>query len=136
MRLRWSAGGLLLVLLALGLTACDTLLPDTFVGRYALESIDGTALPYVMAASETTTIEALDGYLQADNDNTFVFSMTLRTQEVGADDAVDTIESGGFWSQTSEGVTLIDADGKHVTTDFQDGALTFTTSGRTYRLRR
>lgn len=130
------AGGLVLALIASGVTGCDALSPDTFVGRYTLESIDGSALPYVLAESETTTVQALDGYLEADNDNTFVFSMTLRTQEQGAEDAVDTIESGGFWSQTSEGVTLMDVDGNAVPTDFQNGELTFTASERTYRLRR
>lgn len=112
------------------------LVPDTFEGRYSLLSIDGEALPVIFSNDGDRVVEALSGFLDARADNSFLFSVTVRIQE--GDDApyVVPIESGGFWSQTGDGLTLLVPGAEALTTDYDGSEVSFTDSGRTYVLGR
>lgn len=120
----------------LALMGCFLIPPD-FQGSYLLLSIDGEELPATFATRGDTIVETISGSLIAASDNTFVFSLEQQIRVQGSATGTEVVESGGFWSQSGNSVTLnAFSGGERYEADFDGSEVTFTAFGRSYRLSR
>ena len=90
--------------LLLGISACsDSVLEvDTAAGEYALELIDGAALPVLLTRTPGEEVEVLSGSMDLDPDGTA--SSVLTTSN-------GTTSKAGTWTRTNQSIFMIWSDG-------------------------
>ena len=93
---------LLVLLLAFAWVGCGddgTDLDANVSGRFELRTVNGSALPYTVLAIGNDRLEILSGFLQANTDQTYQFSLTSRVTQ-GTQSQTTTDADTGSWTQT------------------------------------
>lgn len=101
--------GILLTLMACG---SDLVInPSTSVaGSYALERVDGTALPYPVIDISTYHIQLVSGSLTLNANNTYAWNLGLRVDDSGRI-RTDAQSDSGTWTMVNSTLSLTSAQG-------------------------
>ena len=109
---------LLVLLLAFAWVACGddgTDLDGNVSGRFELRTVNGGPLPYTVIAIGNERLEILSGFLQANTDQSYQFSLTSRVTQ-GSQSQTTTDTDNGTWAQTGNQLTFTSsADGSQQT---------------------
>ena len=122
---------LLVLLLAFAWVGCDdsTDVGANISGRYELRTVNGGTLPYTVIAIGNDRLEILSGFLQANSDMTFSFSLTSRVSQGGQTQTTTETDSG-TWTQTGNQVVFrSSSDGTQQTAVASDNELTAIVEG-------
>ena len=83
---------------------------QNITGTYALQTVDGVALPFVVVQVMDNKIELLEGQMRLDADQTFSASLTARITEDGVA-TTETESDTGTYSVSGTTLTLTYGDG-------------------------
>ena len=113
-RLNLRRGRALGVLFAAALLACgdsgDSTGPESIEGVYALQTINGGALPTIVYEDEAAKVEIVAGAITLGPGTKWSISLTARAT-VDADVSTNTETLDGTWSRSASTLTLTSADG-------------------------
>jgi hypothetical protein len=113
-RLNLRRGRALGVLFAAALLACgdsgDSTSPESIEGVYALQTINGGALPAVVYEDEAAKVEIVAGAITLGPGTKWSISLTARAT-LDADVSTNTETLDGTWSRSGSTLTLTSADG-------------------------
>ena len=113
-RLNLRRGRALGVLFAAAVLACgdsgDSTSPESIEGVYALQTINGGALPAVVYEDEAAKVEIVAGAITLGPGTKWSISLTARAT-VDADVSTNTETLDGTWSRSASTLTLTSADG-------------------------
>ena len=102
------------VLFAAALLACgdsgDSTSPESIEGVYALQTINGGALPAVVYEDEAAKVEIVAGAITLGPGTKWSISLTARAT-LDADVSTNTETLDGTWSRSGSTLTLTSADG-------------------------
>lgn len=79
-------------------------------GSYALERVDGTALPYPVVDISTYHIQLVSGSLALNANNTYVWNLGLRVDDSGRIRA-DSTSDAGTWAIVNNALSLTSTQG-------------------------
>ena len=126
---------LLLSALSLGFQGCgsDSTGPDEpdWVGSYALETVEGSALPVVLLQIGNDKIEVTTGSVTLNEDQTFSTNMTYRVTEAGSVSTGSDSQVGSF-TKNGTALRFNYSDGTQDTGSLNGEILTLTSEGVTF----
>jgi len=100
------------VLFAAAVLACgDSTSPESIEGVYALQTINGGALPAVVYEDEAAKVEIVAGAITLGPGTKWSISLTARAT-LDADVSTNTETLDGTWSRSGSTLTLTSADGE------------------------
>ena len=104
--LRFRPGRALGALVTVATLACgDSTSPESIEGIYALQTINGRALPVVVMQEGTQKFEVTAGAITLGPGTKWKFELTVRAT-LGADVSTDIVSIDGTWSRAGSTLTL------------------------------
>ena len=118
-----------LAVVCLAFAACgDSTGPESVAGRYALVSVNGTPLPFVLVQVLENKFEITAGHIQLNSDGTCSAAVTFRTTEDGVV-TTDTEADTCTWTQNNTAIVFTFPDGSTDAGSLIDGTISVTTDG-------
>ena len=78
-------------------------------GVYALQTVDGQTMPYLIYRQDSTTVTALDGHLSITVDGSWTETVTLRTV-TGTDTTTQAASAAGVLYRSGTSLVFADTD--------------------------
>ena len=105
-------------------------------GTYALSTINGSPMPFVLGPTQTGTLSIVSGNVIVNANGTYSVGFTVReTAGAVSTDATDT--GTGTWTRTNETIRFRDdADGTITSAQFASNTLTIVADGFTFVYRK
>ena len=108
--------------------------PSGIDGRYNLETIDGTKMPY-SETDGTSTVTLTSGYININTDGTFTvgFSFTVKS---GSTTVSDSDTDLGTWVRNNNAIQFNYSDGSTDVASLNGNLLTLTSEGSVFTFRK
>lgn len=101
---------------------------DNIAGTHSLKTIEGVALPYVVAQLLNDKVEITSGHIRINSNNTFSTSAIIKTTEAGVVSTVTVPESGDY-TKTGTAMRFNYSDGTLDTGSISGSTITITSEG-------